>query len=188
MTKDECRSIFKEAWHKAIQKEFYPKYIMGAHVGGIYFLRDICMQLFPENNIADQLNYEQYEKVSATQIRATTNDFGKLGLLTTQFEKQELTNVNKGDVVFIKLENSTLLKKLAGKITSYLYMGNNLLFDINLGHIIDWLEWKQNGEWSPRLLFSVRNSGNNSISIDGKQFRPNGEADKLIWDEFWSKV
>jgi len=188
MTKDECRVIFKESWHKAVQKDFYPTYIMGSWIGRAYFMREICMLLFPENNIADKLNFDEYEKASATQSRSTQNDFEKLGILTTQFEEQELTNVNKGNVVFIKFENTTLLKKLAGKVTNYLYMGDNVLFDANLGHMIDWSEWKQNDEWAPRLLFYAKISCNNSISLDGKQFRPNGEADKLIWEEFWSKV
>ena len=188
MTKDECRVIFKESWHKAVQKDFYPTYIMGSWIGRAYFMREICMLLFPENNIADKLNFDEYEKASATQSRSTQNDFEKLGILTTQFEEQELTNVNKGNVVFIKFENTTLLKKLAGKVTNYLYMGDNELFDANLGHMIDWSEWKQNDEWAPRLLFYAKISCNNSISLDGKQFRPNGEADKLIWEEFWSKV
>jgi len=188
MTKDECRSIFKDAWHKAVEKDFYPTHIMGSYIGRAHFMSEICMLLFPENNIADKLNFDEYEKASATQIRSTKNDFEKLGILTIPFEDQELTNVNKGEVVFLKLENETLLKKLAGKVINYLYMGDNLLLDANMGHIIDWSEWKQNVEYTPRLMFYAKISCNNSISLDGKQFRPNGEADKLIWEEFWSKI
>jgi hypothetical protein len=146
------------------------------------------MLLFPENNIAGQLDFEAYEKAGATQLRATQNDFKRLGILTAPFEEQELSSLNKGNVVFLIVENPTLLKKLGTKIINYLYMGDDLLFDANMGCIINWSEWKENTEWMPRLLFYAQISCNNSISIDGKQFRPNGDADKLIWEEFWSKV
>lgn len=188
MTKDECRAIFKTAWYKAIQKDIYPKHLMGSYIGRAYFMSEICMLLFPENNIAGQLDFEAYEKAGATQLRATQNDFKRLGILTAPFEEQELSSLNKGNVVFLIVENPTLLKKLGTKIINYLYMGDDLLFDANMGCIINWSEWKENTEWMPRLLFYAQISCNNSISIDGKQFRPNGDADKLIWEEFWSKV
>jgi hypothetical protein len=184
MTKDECRAIFKTAWYKAIQKDIYPKHLMGSYIGRAYFMSEICMLLFPENNIAGQLDFEAYEKAGATQIRATQNDFKRLGILTAPFEEQNLTNVNKGDVVFLIIENPTLLKKLGTKIINYLYMGDDLLFDANMGCIINWSEWKENTEWIPRLLFYAYLSFDTSVT----QFRPNGDADKLIWEEFWSKV
>ena len=189
MTKTECRAIFKQAWYKAIQKDIYSKHILGSYVARAYFMSEIAMLLFPENNIADQLNFDAYEKAGSTQIRATQNDFKRLGILTTPFEEQELTNVNKGNVVFLIVENPTLLKKLGTKIITYLYMGDDLLFDASMGCIINWLEWKENTEWPPRLLFYAYLSFDSSATAkDGKQFRPHGDDDKLIWNEFWSKV
>ena len=129
MTKSECRAIFKKAWYKAIRKDIYTKHVMGYIIARAYFMSEISMSLFPENNIADRFDFEAYEKRGPTQLRATINDFKSLGILTTQFEEQELSNLDKGNVVFIILENSILLKNLGSRITNFLYLGNNLLFD-----------------------------------------------------------
>lgn len=189
MTKSECRAIFKKAWYRAIQKDIYTEHVMGYIIARAYFMSEISMLLFPENNIADRFDFEAYEKRGPTQLRATINDFKSLGILTTQFEEQELSNLDKGNVVFIILENSILLKKLGSKITNFLYLGNDLLFDSSLGCIINWAEWKENTEWTPRLLFYAYLSFDSSTTLkDGKQFRPHGDDDKLIWNEFWSKI
>jgi hypothetical protein len=188
MTKSECRAIFKQAWYKAIQKDIYSKHIIGSFVARAYFMSEICMLLFPENNIADQFDFEAYEKAGVTQLRATKNDFKSLGILSIPFEEQELTNVNKGDLVFLIVENPILLKKLSTKIINYLYMGDDLLL-YNMGCVINWAEWKLNIEYVPRLLFYAKPSFDTSSTLkDGKQFRPHGDDDKLIWNEFWSKV
>jgi len=213
MTVDECRRIFKNAWYKSIQRELYPTNSIMLPMGEImYFMRDISMELFPENNSAGRYDFD------AGYLTSTTEGFAFIGTERAYLnykpmvagigpdhadnpdgwgwktkETQSFTDINKGDGVHIVIENDTLLKKMTAsfhKVVTCIYLGDNLLFHRSLGCVIDFEEWKNNIEWTPRLVAHSIITGDTSKTLDedGKQVRPHGDDDITRWREFWSKL
>jgi hypothetical protein len=190
---EERRKIFKKAWIYSIKKDLYPKYINGANVAFNYFYTELSRLLYPENNINDELTFDEYEKSGSIKIRAMKNDMEALGSPIIPFQNQTLENVIKGDLIVLIIENKLLLRKLGSRVNNYIYLGDNLLMDASMGSVINWLDWKENPEWTPRLLFYIHviTGTENDIKYmhkGDKWFRPYDKTDKIIWENFWSGI
>ena len=193
MTPEERRAIFKPAFVKALKKDLYPRYVNGSNIAINHFVMEISLSLFPNNNISDDLDFEQYELTGAVIQKSVQHDLKQTGVKIHHFSEQSLDSLTSsayGCPLYIILENPILLRKLGSKIMTYMYLGDDLLMDSFLGTVVHWDNMKLNNEWKPRLLFwtELPFDGVKRMHVGDKWFRPYDSADKVIWDDFWDGI
>lgn len=190
MTQNERMRIFKKAWKEAILSSLYSKYPSGNPIGCMAFLKSLCEQLFPDNNLLFKMDIENLEKMPH-DMRTMHHDAQFLfGNDIINFTSNDLRECDPGShFMYVRGENSRLLKKTGTKFNTGMHLGNGYYIENAMGSSNLWDDYKHDNEFTPRLLVWYRFNYNPTLHVNNEYFRPNNigdNNDEVVWKDFWN--
>ena len=193
MTQIERMKIFKRAWKEAILTSIYPEHPEGMPIGTAYFCYSISRQLFPENNLAGQVNITSLEKYVGDHRSLKHDMVNLIGQDIINFtDANDIKESEAGsNVIYLQGQNSRLLKKTGSRLNTCLYLGNGYFLENSTGSSFTWDEYKYDNEFEPRLLYAGKFNYNPTVHVDGVYVRPNNigdNNDEILWRDFWDGV
>jgi hypothetical protein len=193
MTQVERMKIFKKAWKESIVTSVYPEHPEGAAIGNAAFLFSISKQLFPDNNLAHQINLANLER-HLGDIRSIRHDM--IHLIGQQIyyftEANDIKECEAGSTFFyMQGENSRLLKKTGLRLNTGIHLGDGYWLENSMGSSFTWDKYKYDNEFEPRLIFGGRFNYNPTVHVDNVYSRPNNlgdNNDEVVWRDFWDGI
>ena len=192
MTQTERMRVFKKAWVKTIERTLYSPNISANAIGAGMFLGEVSMQLFPDNNLTEKLDFSVGEKY--VDMRSLKHDIINLtGSEIIPFTSaNDLTESMRGSsALYLHGENSRLLKKLGTQINACVHLGNGYFIDNMTGSSFTWDGYKYDNEFEPRLLYGAKFNYNPTVHVDDVYVRPNNigdNNDEVVWRDFWDSI
>ena len=190
MTQNERMKIYKKAWKDSLLTSLYPDHPSGNPIGTAAFLFSVSKQLFPDNNLAHQIDLSNLEKYVG-DLRSIRHDMMHLvGQDIVYFtEANDIKESEAGSSFFYSSgANSRLLKKTGIRLNTGIHLGNGYWLENSVGSSFTSNDYIYDNEFEPKLIFCGKFNYNPTVHVNNVYSRPNNlgdNNDEVVWRDFW---